>query len=184
MSRRSPPLAPAELAFCERAARIAFSNPFSEGFHEAYKGLEAECAGRLKALEANDRAELRHYTGKQHAIMRMALLFDAYQQYSEPLDELVLAQIQSGEEPVPVPFARELLSLLERRGFEEEESLRVLAIFFQIRRAHHFTAGDEIYITAGTLDKPTGVKTAEHIFVASKSDYYDITDGLPQKDEW
>jgi hypothetical protein len=44
--------------------------------------------------------------------------------------------------------------------------------------------GPDIYITAGTLDKPTGLKVAEHIFVASKSDFYDITDGLPQKDEW
>lgn len=42
----------------------------------------------------------------------------------------------------------------------------------------------DIYITAGTVDKPTGVKVAEHIFVGSKSDYYDITDGLPQKDVW
>ena len=41
-----------------------------------------------------------------------------------------------------------------------------------------------VYITAGTLDKPTALKVAEHIFVASKSDYYEITDGLPQKDEW
>jgi hypothetical protein len=43
---------------------------------------------------------------------------------------------------------------------------------------------DVVYITAGTLDQPTGLKIAEHIFVASKSDYYDITDGLPQKTEW
>lgn len=42
----------------------------------------------------------------------------------------------------------------------------------------------DTYITAGTLDKPTGLKISEHIFVASKSDFYDITDGLPQKDAW
>ncbi|HET6389843.1 GFA family protein [Hyphomicrobium sp.] len=42
----------------------------------------------------------------------------------------------------------------------------------------------EIYITAGTIDQPVGVKIAEHIHVTSKSDYYDITDGLPQKAEW
>lgn len=46
------------------------------------------------------------------------------------------------------------------------------------------TDADDIYVTAGTLDKPTGLKVAEHIFVASKSDFYDIADGLPQKDEW
>lgn len=42
----------------------------------------------------------------------------------------------------------------------------------------------DIYITAGTLERPTSLKIAEHIFVASKSDYYEITDGLPHKDEW
>lgn len=46
------------------------------------------------------------------------------------------------------------------------------------------TGSSDIYITAGTLDKPTGLKISEHIFVASKSDYYELSDGLPQKDEW
>ena len=44
--------------------------------------------------------------------------------------------------------------------------------------------GGETYVTAGTLDQPTGLRLAEHIFVASRSDYYDIADGLPQKREW
>jgi len=35
-------------------------------------------------------------------------------------------------------------------------------------------------IAAGAFDGPTGVKLAEHIFVADKGDYYDIADGLPQ----
>ncbi|MFI5015627.1 MAG: GFA family protein [Hyphomicrobiales bacterium] len=41
-----------------------------------------------------------------------------------------------------------------------------------------------ISITGGTLDRPTGLKIQYHIFCASKSDYYDITDGLPQYDGW
>lgn len=44
--------------------------------------------------------------------------------------------------------------------------------------------GNETYVTAGTLDPPTGLKIKAHIFATSKSDYYDITDGLPQKHEW
>ena len=39
---------------------------------------------------------------------------------------------------------------------------------------------DFISIAAGTLDKPTGLATACHIFVADKGDYYTIDDGLPQ----
>lgn len=44
--------------------------------------------------------------------------------------------------------------------------------------------GEETYVSAGTLDAPTGVKLAQHICVASKADYYEITDGLPQNPEW
>ena len=36
-----------------------------------------------------------------------------------------------------------------------------------------------ISVSAGTLDAPTGLETAGHIFVADKGDYYEIGDGLP-----
>ena len=39
---------------------------------------------------------------------------------------------------------------------------------------------DYIAIAAGTLDVPTELKTVQHIYVADKSDYYAIDDGLPQ----
>ncbi len=35
-------------------------------------------------------------------------------------------------------------------------------------------------VMAGTLDAPTGLSIDRHIFVADKSDYYDILDGAPQ----
>lgn len=35
-------------------------------------------------------------------------------------------------------------------------------------------------IMAGTLDPPTGLRIRQHIFVADKSDYYTLEDGLPQ----
>ncbi len=36
-------------------------------------------------------------------------------------------------------------------------------------------------VSAGSLDAPTGVTLAKHIFVAEKGDYYPLGDGLPQK---
>jgi hypothetical protein len=39
-------------------------------------------------------------------------------------------------------------------------------------------------VMAGTLDVPTGLSIDRHIFVADKSDYYDILDGLPQSSTW
>ena len=39
-------------------------------------------------------------------------------------------------------------------------------------------------IMAGTLDTPTGLRIGQHIFVADKSDYYQITDSAPQLPAW
>ena len=40
--------------------------------------------------------------------------------------------------------------------------------------------GTHLSLFAGTLDGATGLKTKGHIFCASKGDYYEIADGLPQ----
>jgi hypothetical protein len=39
---------------------------------------------------------------------------------------------------------------------------------------------DGVSVTAGSLKRPTGLKTVRHIFTADKGDYYAIADGLPQ----
>ena len=40
--------------------------------------------------------------------------------------------------------------------------------------------GDVIEVTAGTLDRPTGLRLKHHIYCASRSDYDEIHDHLPQ----
>ncbi len=42
------------------------------------------------------------------------------------------------------------------------------------------TGSDELAISMGAFDQPTGADLKEHIFVADKGDYYEIADGLPQ----
>ena len=44
--------------------------------------------------------------------------------------------------------------------------------------------GTRTSIMAGTLDPPTGLWIAQHIFVADKSDFYDIGDAAPQHAHW
>ncbi|MGO9934933.1 MAG: GFA family protein [Steroidobacteraceae bacterium] len=43
---------------------------------------------------------------------------------------------------------------------------------------------DTMSITAGSLDAPTGLAIEKHIFVRDKSDYYQIQDHLPERDQW
>lgn len=39
-------------------------------------------------------------------------------------------------------------------------------------------------VAMGALEKPTGVRLSKHTFVGDKGDYYDITDGLPQSEDF
>ena len=41
---------------------------------------------------------------------------------------------------------------------------------------------DTIGIAMGAFERPTNTRLAIHIHVADKGDYYDISDGLPQKE--
>jgi len=41
-----------------------------------------------------------------------------------------------------------------------------------------------ISIAAGSIDEPTGLRAAAHIFCAHRGDYYEIADGLPCFDEY
>lgn len=43
--------------------------------------------------------------------------------------------------------------------------------------------GDHVSVAAGAFASPTGMRLHRHIFVADKGDYYDIADGLPQRDQ-
>ena len=42
---------------------------------------------------------------------------------------------------------------------------------------------NEISISMGAFEAPTETSLGRHIFVADKGDYYDLTDGLPQRDQ-
>jgi len=42
-------------------------------------------------------------------------------------------------------------------------------------------SGADISIAAGSLDGPTRLTVAEHLFCADKGDYYEICDGKPQR---
>jgi|TARA_B100000242_G_scaffold66313_1_gene41087 hypothetical protein len=43
---------------------------------------------------------------------------------------------------------------------------------------------DKISVSAGSLEIPTSLDRMRHIYVASKGDYYDISDDLPQFEEY
>jgi sigma-54 specific flagellar transcriptional regulator A len=114
--------------------RKAFANPFGE------RVAPVDAAGLrsgVDALEKAGAADLRLYAGDDRAAVLMAFLADAYLRYADALDGFIDEQAGSAS-AAEVPFAGELLRLLQRRGCTADASLHVLAIFYQMRRARRF----------------------------------------------
>jgi len=42
---------------------------------------------------------------------------------------------------------------------------------------------DKMSFSLGAIDGPTGLRLTRHIFTAEKGDYYDIADGVPQRED-
>ena len=78
----------------------------------------------------------------------------------------------SGEEDVAWHQSSELV----RRGFCRKCGS---ALFWHPFR--HPDYANLLAIGAGSLDRPSGIRLAVHVFVSEKGDYYGIDDGLPQK---
>ena len=98
-------------------------------------------------------------------------------------------QKTSGHHVAATSAKREDFELLEERG------LKWFSSSVGIRRGFCQQCGGNLFwdkaelptisIFAGTLDQPrdqsTGLQLVEHIYVEEKADYYEITDGLPQR---
>jgi|TARA_B110000259_G_C13793741_1_gene313797 hypothetical protein len=94
-------------------------------------------------------------------------------------------QKTSGHHVAATSAKREDFELLEQRG------LKWFTSSAGIRRGFCQQCGGNLFwdkaelpsisIFAGTLDQPTGLQLVEHIYVDAKPDYYEITDGLPQR---
>lgn len=93
---------------------------------------------------------------------------------------------QSGHYWASTNVARSALSL------EGEENVRWYRSSETIRRGFCATCGSLLFwepdghdwtaIAMGAFDEPTGTRLALHIFTSQKGDYYEIADGVPQRE--
>src|SRR5262249_3568864 len=93
---------------------------------------------RAGQLESKGLADIRKYAARDSELVRTFFLFEVYHFFCSEFDQLILEQARQGVESVPVNFAGYLVERLRRRGFGNAESIRVLGIFYQLRRAFHF----------------------------------------------
>jgi DNA-binding NtrC family response regulator len=135
-------------------SRAAFCNPFSSERVELDRRIaqcpadipREECADRaiervrerIHRLRLTGRADLRLYSGEDFNTLKAGFLFDIFHRASGYFDRLILDQIRFGQEPCPVPFARDTLAMFSELGFALTESYRYFAMLYQTRRAFYF----------------------------------------------
>jgi DNA-binding NtrC family response regulator len=149
-------LTPEDREFFALVARAVFLNPFSDERAE----IDARLAGvesvaglsepervrlflsgvteRLEGLEQAGHAKTSSFSGEDRRLIEYAWLFHYFHHYLERFDGLIQTQLEQGDEPTRVDFARELLDSMRERGFTRLQSLRYLALFYQLRRAYYF----------------------------------------------
>jgi len=147
-------LQPSDREFFSDVARAVFTNPFSneraeidakigggsprEDQDDRLIRVTRRVAERISQLDADGDACLNHYSGEDRDVLAFTFLFDGYHRCRDPFDKLISEQIAAGEAACQVPFAKDALDLLERRGFSPEEALRDFGLFYQIRRGSYF----------------------------------------------
>ncbi len=141
-----------ERRFFAHLADTIFSNPFADqkqnlqrpvtqdakSYVAVNEALIPDVDRRLHDLEARGISSLEHVADQDRTLLEYAYLFQVYQRHLKDFDTLIERQNQTGGTPVQVPFAKALLSSLRSRGFHGDESLRYIALFYQLRRAYYF----------------------------------------------
>ncbi len=147
-------LTAADRAFFALVSKAAFANPFSEQRAELDRKISGssrsapwrdivpeavrEVSKRIEKLDSATPVRIQDLRPADRDLAEHVFLFDVFHQFGKQFDKLIIDQINAGEEPIPVPFAKKILSLLTKRGFSRALSNRYFSLFYQIRRAFHF----------------------------------------------
>jgi DNA-binding NtrC family response regulator len=152
MPKRSH-LGTSDREFFRKVSEAAFANPFGKdrteldlkiaGRPQGYQSslldeVLQKVAARVSALESEGLADIRMYEGNDLELAEVIFLFDIYHRCVDDFDGLIREQTRTGDSPCRVTFADNVLSMLAKRGFNQERALRLFAIFYQIRRAYYF----------------------------------------------
>jgi two-component system, NtrC family, response regulator HydG len=157
-----------EWTFFETVGRAAFANPFGEtrddldlvmsgaapgsSSDEVLGAVVAQIESRIDSLRARGLADLRRQEGSRREVLRTVFLFQVFHRHTRDFDQLIQAQLKSGDTPGRVTFAREVLGELSAFGLTDEEGERFFAVFYQLRRAFYF-------ISNGLVGSSSSMKT-------------------------
>jgi MoxR-like ATPase len=93
---------------------------------------------RLAPLLREGATGLQRLGAEDRRLLEPALLYVGYHRCVPHLDALIEQQTRQSGDPLPVPFADEVVAELVRGGLSREQAPRYLALYYQLRRAFYF----------------------------------------------
>lgn len=146
-----------EREFFTKIKQAAFSNPFGKERKivdleltrlaadtpnsEIIASLEAKVTEKIKTVIHRTPSGVSGLSGEDGMLLRYGILFSLFHTSCEAYDRLIEEQIRTGATPCRVTFAGDILRAFADFGFSRQESLRYVALFFQMRRAFYFISG-------------------------------------------
>lgn len=147
-------LTESEQKFYQTVTQAIFANPFGVNRAELDRlivgqlgaasgkdliaALIAKVRSRLERTFAERPQTIALFKGEDKTLVLQGVLFLLYHRYCDDFDRHIQEQINNNDEPCKVVFAPQLLAEMNGYGLTRNESLRYLALFFQMRRAFYF----------------------------------------------
>jgi hypothetical protein len=147
-------LAPEEREFCSLVAKAGTSNHFSiervefdskiahlpstSERNTIFDKVIVTLNAFINEWEHQGKADVRKFRDEDRDIVAFTLLFDIFHRLMIDIDKHIAAQLEAGDKPIPVPYAKWAFELFSKRGFDQDEALLYMGIFFQFRRAYYF----------------------------------------------
>ncbi|MCB1070898.1 MAG: sigma-54-dependent Fis family transcriptional regulator, partial [Kiritimatiellae bacterium] len=120
--------------FPEAGMRVYFGGGGGGGLADALVKVRSV----LNQMRAEKRVSVRLYEGEDARLLQMTILFDAFHRWAHEYDRLIREQAAEGDRPVAARFVADVLDHLIAHGIRQAEAVRLVAIFYQLRRAYTF----------------------------------------------
>jgi len=102
------------------------------------RAIAPELNKRFDRLERKGYGKIQSFEKKDRRSVKDAYLLSVFIQFLNDFDELIQNQLNIGETPADVPFAKKVISKLKSYGFSDQECFHYLALFYQLRRSYYF----------------------------------------------
>ncbi len=148
-------LNPEQIDFFNQIATLAFVNPFSEKREQADCSLLNISLGTLDLFKRTEKIQgllyeqlqklnvatdfrITNYRDKTQESMKLAWLFYQYHEFQNSFNQFINKQNQAGDDPIELPFTKEICKHFKQAGFSGAETENFIALFYQLHRGFYF----------------------------------------------